>query len=195
MNSGQTNQMAGPRSEAASYLMVADAMQYYGLDTSKLRGRILLEEYSRDSYENLLFSICRFRELAGSYPEQITIFGLAFKRKRFEELHRLAIRFPPSKFKYVGISNDDNIKPVAAGPDALSPQEGELLHSFAPYQQDLYGCSGSLHKKRISRNVYKNWHGIFGYREVCPEIRDLFTYCGNGVTIYGGQLPWDRYAH
>jgi hypothetical protein len=52
------------------------------------------EDYARDSYENLLFSLCRFHELAGSWPRNVTVVGYAFKEERFVSLHRAAISFP-----------------------------------------------------------------------------------------------------
>lgn len=38
-----------------------------------VRHRALTEEHARDSFENLLFSVCRFRELTGVYPQNITV--------------------------------------------------------------------------------------------------------------------------
>lgn len=38
-----------------------------------VRWKALTEEHARDSFENLLFSVCRFRELTGSYPHNITV--------------------------------------------------------------------------------------------------------------------------
>lgn len=38
-----------------------------------VRWRALTEEHARDSFENLLFSVCRFRELTGTYPYNITV--------------------------------------------------------------------------------------------------------------------------
>ena len=38
-----------------------------------MRWRTLTEEHARDSFENLLFSVCRFRELTGTYPYNITV--------------------------------------------------------------------------------------------------------------------------
>jgi hypothetical protein len=38
-----------------------------------VRWRTLTEEHARDSFENLLFSVCRFRELTGTYPYNITV--------------------------------------------------------------------------------------------------------------------------
>jgi hypothetical protein len=63
--------------------------------------RVISEEFARDSYENILFSLCRFFEVTGRYPEKITVVGFGFKEKRFTELHRKAVRFP--KDRYVSI--------------------------------------------------------------------------------------------
>ena len=64
---GETRAAAGPRSEAASYWEAAEAMSWYG-HAARVRQRALLEVHARDSFENLLFAICRFREAAGRYP-------------------------------------------------------------------------------------------------------------------------------
>lgn len=63
----------------------------------KLSQRMITEEYARDSHENLLFSICRFSEMTGSYPNKITVVGFEFKRKRFEDIHRHSISYPIDK--------------------------------------------------------------------------------------------------
>lgn len=55
------------------------------------------EEFARDSYENLLFSICRFHEYTGNYPRNITVVSFEFKRKRFIEFHRYALKFPSER--------------------------------------------------------------------------------------------------
>ena len=47
------------------------------------RSRAVVEEYARDSFENLLFSLSRFREYTGGYPTKITVVGYAFKEARF----------------------------------------------------------------------------------------------------------------
>ena len=38
------------------------------------------EEFARDSYENVLFSIARFKELTGHPPRNVTVVGYEFKR-------------------------------------------------------------------------------------------------------------------
>ncbi|MBA0751827.1 hypothetical protein Gogos_000725, partial [Gossypium gossypioides] len=68
---GETRKDAGPRSEAQSYWTVADSEGWFGKEES-VKWRALTEEHARDSFENLLFSVCRFRELTGTYPQNIT---------------------------------------------------------------------------------------------------------------------------
>jgi hypothetical protein len=75
---GQTRKDVGPTSEAASYYYLADEKKWI----NGIKKRVFLEEYARDSYENLLFSICRFKEITGKYPQKITIVGFDFKAKR-----------------------------------------------------------------------------------------------------------------
>ena len=89
-----------PTSEAASYLYLSRYQQWL---TEEMQDRALLEEFARDSYENLLFSLCRFYEATGGYPERVTVVGFDFKAYRFEHLHRKAIGFPDNNFSYLGV--------------------------------------------------------------------------------------------
>lgn len=57
--------------EPQSYWAVAESKGWFGKDD--VRSRALTEEHAKDSFENLLFSVCRFRELTGSYPQNITV--------------------------------------------------------------------------------------------------------------------------
>ena len=74
---GQTRPQAGPRSEAQSYWTIADHFGWWRKTNVKLRATT--EEFARDSYENLLFGICRFFEAVGQYP---TRRGKARRTKR-----------------------------------------------------------------------------------------------------------------
>ena len=42
----------------------------------------------------------------GRYPTWITIVGYAMKKRRFEELHGRAIRWPEGKLEYIGIDGN-----------------------------------------------------------------------------------------
>src|ERR1051325_1966427 len=56
---GQTFPDAGPRSEALGYWALAEHFGWWGARPVRARG--ILEDFSGDSFENVLYSICRFR--------------------------------------------------------------------------------------------------------------------------------------
>lgn len=62
----------------------------------------VLQEHARDSFENLLFSLCRFFELTGHFPDDLLVIGYEFKHERFSDLHRAALRWPDQRFSFVG---------------------------------------------------------------------------------------------
>ncbi|KAK8681865.1 hypothetical protein V6N13_054264 [Hibiscus sabdariffa] len=172
---GETRKDAGPRSEAQSYWTVAESKGWFGKEES-VKWRALTEEHARDSFENLLFSVCRFRELTGTYPENITVVSYDFKEERFANLHRSAIGFPESRFFYTGTPVSSTSKEAAL--------KGEASVR-AQFQQDPYGCIGSLKKKKVGRDPF---HRSIPYPNGCPEIEGLFRYCGTAP--YQGSLPW-----
>ncbi|KAL0016272.1 hypothetical protein SO802_003341 [Lithocarpus litseifolius] len=172
---GETRKDAGPRSEAQSYWSVAESEGWFGREEN-VRWRALTEEHARDSFENLLFSVCRFRELTGTYPYNITVVSYDFKEERFAHLHRTAIGFPESRFFYLGTPASSTSKEAAL--------KGEALVR-AQFQGDPYGCQGSLNRKRLGRDPF---HRSIPYPNGCPEIEGLFRYCGTGP--FPGSLPW-----
>ncbi|KAJ4879602.1 Uncharacterized protein Rs2_36656 [Raphanus sativus] len=169
---GETRREAGPRSEAQSYWAVAESKGWFGKDD--VRSRALTEEHATDSFENLLFSVCLFRELTGSYsyPHNITVVSYDFKEERFAHLHRSAMGFPESRFFYLGTPAS-----LESKEDAL---KGEAMVR-AQFQEDPYGCVGSLWRKKLKRDPF---HRTIPYPDGCPEIRGLFRYCGST------PLPW-----
>ncbi|XP_071722676.1 uncharacterized protein C57A10.07-like [Rutidosis leptorrhynchoides] len=172
---GETRKEAGPRSEAQSYWTVSDSKGWFGKAES-VRWRAMTEEHARDSFENLLFSVCRFRELTGKYPENITVVSYDFKEIRFANQHRSAIRFPESRFFYSGTLATPSSKEAAFKGEALVRSH---------FLEDPYGCRSSLWRKKLKRDPF---HRSIPYPNGCPEIRDLFIYCGQ--TLYPGSLPW-----
>jgi hypothetical protein len=173
---GQTREDVGPMSEAASYYYYA---QYYQLLTSSSGLMVGLEEYARDSYENILFSICRFHEISGIYPQKITVVGFDFKGKRFTEIIRKAVKFPENSFRYIGLQPNLHLFHYDTA------VHGEEL-VYQSLQQDMYGCNTEeLRHKREERDPYLR---TIPYTLSCPELRDLLTWCES--ILYPGNVPW-----
>lgn len=174
---GQTRRDVGPTSEAASYYYVANDKQWL----KSINERVYLEEYARDSFENLLFSVCRFREVQGYYPSRISVVGFDFKAKRYADLHRKAIGYPEGNFSYLGVQS-----PPLFDQERAVKGEADAWKSF---QQDMYGCSdATLSDKRNKRNPF---HRTVPYTLACPEIVDLLRWCGPNL-FDASVLPWNQ---
>jgi hypothetical protein len=180
---GQTRQEVGPMSEAASYYYYAKHYHLLpsssSLSSSSSTPPIHLEEYARDSYENILFSICRFYELTSAYPDHITVVGFDFKSKRFTEIIRRAIRFSSRSFHYFGIQPNLQLFHY----DNAVRGEAMVFESLA---KDMYGCNTpDLRNKREERDPYQR---TIPYSLSCPELEGLLHWCES--TVYPGSLPW-----
>lgn len=163
---------AGPRSEGAGYYWIADHYGWWG--HPEVAERTVTEEFSRDSFENLLFGICRTREFTGAWPERVSFVSWAFKRDRFE-LHREAIGWPVDRWEFVGPNNPPEIG------QALAAEE----RTAAGYRVDPYSSGAEYRAKREARNPYRRQHG---YGVSCPEVGGLLAWEGPGM--FGGELPW-----
>ncbi|PIA15798.1 hypothetical protein COEREDRAFT_81735 [Coemansia reversa NRRL 1564] len=173
---GKTRMEAGAHSEAVGYWSAAERM---GWLTDDVFRRVVTEDHARDSFENVLFSIARFHELTGNYPDRVTVVGFEFKRNRFVDLHRRALRYPRIRFNYVGINPPG---------DQVALARSEKSNAYELFAEDLYGCAGPLAEKRRSRNPFKLSHG---YAHSCPEIALLFDFCpDNPTAVFDGDLPW-----
>ncbi|KAJ2453688.1 hypothetical protein EV183_002092 [Coemansia sp. RSA 2336] len=173
---GKTRVEAGMHSEAQGYWMAAEQMNWLTNDVFR---RVVTEEFARDSFENVLFSIARFHEMTGNYPDRITVVGFEFKHARFVDLHRKALRYPRIRFNYIGINP----------PGDVSTWEKSEKQTFDMFAEDLYGCAGALAEKRTKRNPFMTTHG---YSRSCPELAKLFEYCPTkpANAVFDGDLPW-----
>jgi hypothetical protein len=169
---GQTDSQAGPRSEGQGYWLLAEHFDWFG--HSHVKPRASTEEFSMDSFENLLFGLCRFKELAGTYPEKLTVVGWNFKRYRFD-LHRSALRFPLNGFRYEGIGDP---------PDLARNQHHEALR-VAMFERDPLGQSAEAARKKSERNFSRRQHG---YHKSCPEVANLLD--GQVLTGERPAPPW-----
>lgn len=181
---GQTRAEAGPKSEAQSYWAIAEQVLHWGNTT--VRSRSTTEEYARDSFENLLFSICRFFECTQRYPRAIKVVSWTLKEQRFA-LHRAAIRLPLSCYEFIGVNN-----PI----DLETAQRGERINRDQ-FIKDPYGVRMAppnavpterrnyLGEKRKQRNPFNRQHP---YSISCPDLSALLTH--SSVKPFNGSIPW-----
>ncbi|SCZ88958.1 BZ3500_MvSof-1268-A1-R1_Chr1-1g00856 [Microbotryum saponariae] len=193
--SGGVTRHGATISEATSYARLAEAGNVYEKYlkpaeknlpfervTTEVRSYDGSRDYALDSFQNLLFSIARFKEyvgFTGHYPTQITTIGYRMKRKRYQDVHRAALRWPSTAFKYIGIDNDHDVE---------ADYQGERQGGLEPFIRDSYACKGVLLAKRRKRNPYRRFHP---YHSSVPELAPLFEYCPRGNALYSGRLPWD----
>lgn len=174
---GQTRYEAGPKSEAQSYWMVADHFNWWW--RADVRLRATTEEFARDSFENLLFSICRFYECCATYPQKVTVVSWGFKKERFE-LHRKAIHFPKSRFIFKGVNN-----PV----DLDSAMQGES-DAVKLLRHDPYGVKEDkdyLGDKKRRQNPFNRQQP---YLVSCSQLAGLLLH--RGPDYFDGELPWPK---
>ena len=128
-------------SEGESYLRFARATGL--LPSDDMFTRVTIEDAALDSFQNVLFSIARFHELTGVYPTRITVVGHDFKRRRFEGLHRLALRWPKLRFTYEGV-------PLGSEADEREAAAGEVRFPKFP---DVFRIS-SLNCTSVGQRVF-----------------------------------------
>ncbi|THV06708.1 hypothetical protein K435DRAFT_848786 [Dendrothele bispora CBS 962.96] len=168
--------------EGESYLQLALQADVFRTSFSSVIPRATSENYALDSYQNLLFSVARFHEYTGRYPDKITVVGYEMKRRRFTELHREAIRWPKDKFSYIGIDPTDGPEEKAVA------KQGELQNGYLPYTKDVYGCHTQLLSKRLLRNPHIRFHS---YYTSSPELAELLDWCPDDTdTLFDKELPW-----
>jgi hypothetical protein len=206
---GQTRPHNGPDSEAARYYRLADSLQLWWTTKTAIphqtrndvsegnghthrshtaRTRTALEEYATDSFQNILFSIARFYEITGSYPNQITMISYPFKEWRFAQLHMTALHWPASQFRFVGV----DVEPTRASTklSAVEHQQSEqeqrrveIEIAVPHFEADPYGCQS---KVRYTKNPFFRTPP---YALSCPELVDLLRYCGTEL-IGRDMVPW-----
>lgn len=138
---GRTHPAHPALSEAQSYWQVAQARAWW--QRPDVAGRALTEDYARDSYENLRFSLHRFHDALGAWPDRVYVVGWRFKERRFQ-LHAAALGWPRERLRYIGVNNPPDLAAAEAG-------EAQALQAFL---SDPRGTGGQLAAKRAARNPF-----------------------------------------
>ncbi len=181
---GQTREAAGPISESQSYWSVAEKFAWWDYPEVKIRSTT--EEFARDSFENILFSICRFYECTNRFPSKITAIGWGFKKERYF-FHIKTLKFPTENFKFISVNN-----PI----DLQAAMDGELNNCRIPYTKDPLGSNiagvellcknheACIVSKKRKRNPFRRFHP---YKNSCPQLADLVQY---DTPCIPHKLPW-----
>lgn len=123
------------------------------------------------------------------------------KRRRFEELHGKAIRWPEGKFEYIGIDGDqkhimDEARKGEVHRRTCAWAETILMvltrpiqftNAYLPYKKDTYGCHSTLVSKRIARNPFLRFHP---YWASAKELRGLLEWCPDSRLRKPKPRPW-----
>lgn len=177
-------------SEAESYQRVSSVLNSRWQDIQHdacLITRSGVETHATDSFQNLLFSILRFKQLAGSYPTQVTVITHAFKELRFLELHAPAMKYPADSLRVFGIN------PPMTLAELRDVQNGERKKGYELFLNDPYGAGELLGSKRTSRG----WNT--GAIEILVDgledpVKRLFEWSGgpSGEETFNERLPWEH---
>lgn len=154
---GETRDVAGPFSEAQGYWFLAHQNKWFG--HTEVQNRAITEEFARDSFENLLFALHRFREWTNRFPEYVAVCGFAFKAERYEfhwstlqsrsETLKLENLGEPT-FRYIPVNDPPPY--LLEGPGGS--REGEAT-TLQDWKADPLGLEGELHNKELQRNRFR----------------------------------------
>lgn len=183
--SGGKTKADTPLSEAHSYYQLLVNI----VGKNETLARVKLEEYAKDSFENVLFLFCRFFEVAGRYPDKVTIVGFEFKRYRFLMNHlQYAMNFPLTKAVYIGNSPT----PSEARKDEYFKElhQSEYAHAIRHFEIDFYGRRDPLLKKKISRNPYDEHHSYIVSNPLLAEFLLAIETDGPDETAKNALVKW-----
>ncbi|KAF9891910.1 hypothetical protein FE257_002873 [Aspergillus nanangensis] len=195
---GATKQALTTLTEGESYLNLAKDNNYFSCATRINPDHVIAETHATDSYQNVLFSLLRFRRHVGWYPAKVTVVTHEFKRKRFMECHFPAIGLLP----VVAIGEDNHPRVEVVGmnpPEEVTSLEslvtGEEKRGIGLWQKDRYGVQSDLAGKRVRRGWSQGMEdGLFVHVGLEPVVEELVQWNGgqNGNEWFGklDQLPW-----
>lgn len=185
--SGGHTDSSVPISEALSYQRALEDLckrEQSSLGETVYCERWLLEDAATDSFQNLFFSIIRFRTTYGYYPRTITVVTHAFKTERFMDLHREAISWPEESFRVIGIN------PCFSAREYRATLANETAHALSPFRNDPYGLRPPLSVKREQRGWNEeSMRRITSDLDLEPAVLTLLQ--GRGIPKRGSpSLPW-----
>ncbi|KAI1205163.1 FolC bifunctional protein [Annulohypoxylon truncatum] len=175
-------------SEAQSYADLASANLYFGiLSEAEAAGRISCEERALDSYYNVLFSLIKFWEDHGRWPEKLTLVSHAFKRERLVDCHCGAIGFPLDRVDFVGVD-----PPGMVDGSNQAAIKG-IVEAITQWNEDPHGKGELLAGKRRKRNPWGIPQTLFANEEdrARSGVKSMFAE-GEECLIEGVSQPWSN---
>jgi len=166
---GQTREPAGPISEAQSYWFLSDQFNWNNLDGVK--GRALVEDFARDSFENLAFGVGTFARVTNQMPIDIILFGWGFKEERYR-MHADALQLRQHNLHYIRVN-----MPEGSETDVSSPLGSALKgekKTIADFAASPFGMDGILHQKRLQRDPWlrgESAYLFYNIKELFPFLR------------------------
>ncbi|KAJ5161260.1 hypothetical protein N7492_006652 [Penicillium capsulatum] len=159
--------------------------------------RILSETHATDSYQNVLFSLLRFRLHTGVYPQRVTVVTHEFKRARFMECHFPAVGLLPLPGSLQRLNCEVFVEGINP-PEEVTPLEslasGEASKGIGLWKQDLYGTKADLAGKRVKRGWYPGMEeSVFPNAEFEDVVGELLRWdgeVGNEWFPRLKELPW-----
>ncbi|KAK3628772.1 hypothetical protein LTR22_022215 [Elasticomyces elasticus] len=172
------------QSEAQGYFQVYQSLIQSG-QLREVAHPCSLDDYATDSYQNLLFSILRYRQHMGRYPEYVTVVTHAFKERRFLELHAKAIKWPSSRIRVQGFNPPFTLQEL----EQTQQLEHERAHEL--FVNDPYGSRPPLSEKRRARK----WNfAVIDKLTADASVKRLLAWEGgkSGHEVFPGRLPWEE---
>lgn len=115
--------------------------------------KIVLEEFARDSFENILFSVCRFFQLNGKIPASICVCSMRSKEDRFRTIcNELGF----SDFSYKGKGEENK------GDRRLSEIKGNPFHRGTQF-----------YKTRRSRDPWEKGNPYISINDEFKKMLDI----------------------
>jgi hypothetical protein len=182
----RTTSSASSRSEAEGYAMILLHLARSSPNLFSREMQFALETHATDSYQNLLFSILRFRQLTGAYPRDVTVITHAFKERRFLEQHAPAIKWPAHRIRVAGLN------PPFSAVELEEVMQGEKSRAYDLFAEDPYGMRAVLAEKRRARNWDAARANVFLGFGLGKEVAGLLEWMGgvSGWETFPGRLPW-----
>lgn len=186
ISGGKTKEEAGQVSEAESYHKLLRCHWDRSRNNARkaLDERIFIEPYARDSFENVIFLICKFHEVCRTYPVYVTISGFQFKQERFISLHLgRALKFDINKVKYLGNFPSPQLQGSERDAYYQEIEVSERRNALEPFEKDLYGIRLYLFKKRVSRNPFGETHCYVTNNETINRLLLMLNYCDETAAV------------